>query len=166
MRWIVYFILAYVAVGLQVGLAPFLRYNDGSPNFVLLAVIFIALNAPREPALLGAFMLGMLQDLMTTQGLGIYAFSYGLAAMFTISTQEIVYREHPLTHLTLGLVTGLITAVVLVLHACAPWLHATSPLKAPFISAILTAAAAPFVLGALQQMKRLFAFKSERRRGY
>src|ERR1700761_1656292 len=132
MRWIVYFILAYVAVGLQVGLAPLRRYDEGMPNFVRLAVIFIALNAPREPALLGAFMLGLLQDLMSTQGMGIYAFSYGLAAMFTISTQEIVYREHPLTHFTLGLITGFTTAVVLTLHAWAPWLHATAPLKGPF----------------------------------
>ena len=164
MRWIVYFILAYIAIGLQVGLAPFLRYNEGAPNFVLLAVIFIALNAPREPALLGAFMLGMLQDLMSTQGLGVYAFSYGVAAMFTISTQEVVYREHPLTHFTLGLVTGLITAVALVIHASVPWLHTGGPLKAPFISAILTAIAAPIVLGVLQRFRRAFAFKEERRR--
>ena len=164
MRWIVYFILAYVAIGLQAGLAPFLTWNGASPNFVLLAVIFIAINAPREPALLGAFMLGMLQDLMTTQGLGVYAFSYGLAAMFTISTQEVVYREHPLTHFTLGLVTGISTAVMLVLHASAPWLHASTPLKGPFITAILTAIAAPFVLGILQKFKRVFAFKVERRR--
>jgi rod shape-determining protein MreD len=163
MRWIVYFILAYIAVGLQVGLAPFLRYNEGTPNFVLLAVIFISINAPREPALLGAFTLGLLQDLMSTQGLGVYAFSYGLAAMFTISTQEIVYREHPLTHLTLGLMTGLMTAVVLVVHA---FFKAPAPMKAPFISAILTAAAAPIVLGVLQKMKRVFAFKPDRRRGY
>jgi len=39
MRWIVYFILAYVAIGLQAGLAPFLTWNGASPNFVLLAVI-------------------------------------------------------------------------------------------------------------------------------
>jgi len=162
MRWIVYFILAYIAIGLQVGLAPFLRYADGTPNFVLLAVIFIAINAPREPALLGAFVLGMLQDLMTGQGLGVYAFSYGLAAMFTISTQEIVYREHPLTHFTLGLVTGLTTAVILVLHAAAPWLKSPAPLKGPFVSAVLTAVAAPIILGVLQRIKRVFAFKKER----
>lgn len=161
MRWIVYFILAYLAVGLQVGLAEHLRYNDGTPNFVLLAVIFIAINAPREPALLGAFVLGALQDLLSTQAMGLYAFSYGLAAMFTISTQEIIYREHPLTHLSLGLVTGLLTAVILVLHA---WLKQPASMKAPFVSAILTAAAAPIVLGILQRMKRAFAFKEERRR--
>lgn len=161
MRWIVYFILAYVAVGLQVGLAPYLRFGEGSINFVLLAVIFIALNAPREPALLGAFVLGVLQDLLSSHGLGLHAFSYGLVAMFTISTQEFVYRENPLTHLTLGLVGGLLTAVILVLHA---WLKVTAPIKAPFINAILTAAVAPIVLGLLQRMKRAFAFEESRRR--
>jgi rod shape-determining protein MreD len=161
MRWITYFILAYIALGLQVGLAPYLRYNEGSINFVLMAVIFIALNAPREPALLGAFSLGLLQDLMSAQGLGLYAFGYGLVAMFTISTQEFVYRENPLTHLTLGLVGGIVTAVILVLHA---WLKQPASTKAPFISAILTAAVAPILLGVLQRMKRAFAFEEPRRR--
>jgi rod shape-determining protein MreD len=111
--------------------------------------------------LLGAFVLGVLQDLLSAQGLGLHAFSYGLVAMFTISTQEFVYRENPLTHLTLGLVGGMVLAVVLVLHA---WLKTPAPIKAPFISAILTAAVAPILLGVLQRMKRAFAFEEQRRR--
>ena len=30
--------------------------------------------------------------------------------MFIVSTHNVVYREHPLTHATLGLVGGLLTA--------------------------------------------------------
>jgi rod shape-determining protein MreD len=166
MRWLVFSILAYIAIGLQVGLSPYLRYDEGAPNFVLLAVIFIALNAPREPALLGAFLVGLLQDLMSTQGLGLYAFSYGLTAMLTISTQEIVYREHVLTHITLGLIGGLTTAVLLVLHGWAPWLKSPVAPSGPFVSAILTAVAAPIMLGVLQRGKRTFAFKDDPYRRY
>ena len=79
----------------------------------------------------------------------------------TISTQEFVYRENPLTHLTLGLVGGIVTALILVLHA---WLKQPASIKAPFISAILTAAVAPILLGILQRMKRAFVFEEPRRR--
>ena len=41
MRWLTYFILAYVIVGLQIGLGDYVRYQGAAPNLVLLAVIFI-----------------------------------------------------------------------------------------------------------------------------
>src|SRR5690554_3436804 len=107
MRWLTYFILAYVALGVQIGTSGFLRYQGAGPNFVLLAAIFIAINAPRDSALLGCFVLGAMQDLVTQQSLGLYAFSYGLVAMFVVSTQNLVYRAHPLTHFSLALVGGL-----------------------------------------------------------
>src|ERR1700760_4481629 len=116
MRWISYFILAYVTLGLQIGLAPHLRYQGAAPNLVLLAVIFIALNAPPDAALLGAFVLGVLQDLLTQQQPGLFAFSYGLVGMFVVSTQQLVYREHPLTHLSLALIAGIMTACIILLH--------------------------------------------------
>src|ERR1700749_2562039 len=89
MRWLTYFILAYLTLGLQIGLAGHIALGGARPNLVLLAVIFIAINAPRDAALLGCFVLGLLQDLTTQQPLGIFALSYGLVAMFTISTQQI-----------------------------------------------------------------------------
>ena len=73
MRWITYFILAYVILGLQIGAGPFLRFQGASPNLVLLAVIFITMNAPRDAALLGAFSLGVMQDLLTAQPPGLFA---------------------------------------------------------------------------------------------
>ena len=81
MRWLSYFILGYLAVALQIGLAPYLAYRGAVPNFVLLAAIFIAVNAPREAALLGCFMLGAMQDLVTQQPPGLFAFSYGLVSL-------------------------------------------------------------------------------------
>jgi rod shape-determining protein MreD len=174
MRWVSYFILAYIALGLQVGLAPHLRYQGAAPNLVLLAVIFIAINAPPEAALLGAFALGMLQDLLTQQQPGLFAFSYGLVGMFVVSTQQLVYREHPLTHLSLALIGGLMTAGILLIHG---WIHPASPRLAEahlsasrlsprieFARVIYTAVLSPFVLGVLQRSKRMFAFKPPRKR--
>jgi rod shape-determining protein MreD len=162
MAWIPYFILAYLTLGLQIGLRGYFEIGQAWPNLVLLVAIFIAVNAPREAALLGCFMLGVMQDLATQQTLGLFAFSYGLVAMFTVSTQQVVYREHPLTHFTLALVGSILTSLVLVIHG---WIYQGRPsMMAMFYSALYTAVLAPVVLGVLQRMRRAFSFQPPRRK--
>ena len=162
MRWITYFILAYLALAIQVGAGPYLRWEGAPPNLVLLAVIFIALNAPKEAALLGAFSLGLLQDLVTQAPLGLYGLSYGMVGMFVVSTQNLVYREHPLTHLSLAIVGGLLCSSVVFIHGLVhgPRAPAMGLLTATTYTAILS----PFVIGALERIKRLFAFQPTRRK--
>src|SRR5438477_10050794 len=177
MRWIAYFILAYIALGLQIGLAPYLAFQGAIPNLVLLCVIFVAINAGREPALLGCFGLGAMQDLLTQQPLGLFAFSYGVVGMFIISTQELVYREHPLTHFSMTFTGGILTAIVMLIH---DWIRPAAPrivlvgghvlpaLRLSFLTlfttALYTAVLAILVLGGLQRIKKLFAFDSARRK--
>jgi rod shape-determining protein MreD len=178
MRWITYFILAYFALGIQTGLDGFVRVHGAAPNFVLLAAIFIALNAPRDAALLGCFILGALQDLTTRQALGLYALSYGLTAMLVFEAQHAVYRQHPITHISLALFGGILTGIILTIHglihpaaAAEMASGASAPLPAIryapmtlFLSAVYTAALAPFVIGPLQRLKQLFSFQPTRRK--
>lgn len=176
MRWLTYFILAYLALGFQVGLEGFLRWNGARPNLVLLVAIFVAINAPRDSALLGCFVLGAMQDLVTLQPLGLYALSYGLVGMMVVGTQEVVYREHPLTHFSLALVGGLVTGALIWVQ---DWIHPTAgPIQTAsgvvsavrlspvtlFTTSLYTAVLAPVVLGLLQRIKGLFAFQPARRR--
>ena len=178
MRWLAWSILAYVAIALQIGLGPFLRYKGAQPNLVLLAALFIALNAPRDAALLGCLCMGVLQDLLTQQPPGLFALSYGLTAMLAVSVHQVVYREHPLTHFLLALVGGLLTMLVLLVHG---WVHPAAPRTvAPdgvtllpairpsagleFVRVIYTAALAPVVIGLLQRSKKVFAFQPQRRK--
>jgi rod shape-determining protein MreD len=178
MRWFAYFILAYVAVALQIGLSPFVQYRGAAPNLVLLAAVFIALNAPRDAALLGCFCLGVMQDLVTQQQLGLFALSYGLMGLVVFGLHQVVYREHPLTHFSMALVGGVITTCMLLVHG---WIHPPSPavpaspgqpaLQAirlspatEFVRAGYTAVLAPFVLGVLQRVKKVFAFQPQRRK--
>jgi rod shape-determining protein MreD len=164
MRWLSYFILAYVALGVQIALDGFFDFKGVTPNLVLLVVIFLAVNGGREPVLLGSFILGIMQDLLTLHPLGTWAVTYTLVAMFVLSTQEIVYREHPLTHFSLALTGGILCGVVLTIHGWIyPLLHGPGTGHgggiALFTSAIYTAVLAPIVLGVLQRMKRAFAFR-------
>ena len=162
MRWILYFILAYLALSIQVGAGPYLRWQGAPPNLVLLVGIFIAVNAPKDAALLGCFCLGILQDLLTQTPLGLYALSYGLVGMFVVSTQQVVYRAHPLTHFSLALVGGALTSVVLFVHGL---VHRPPPnVSILLTSTIYTAILAPFVVGLLQRAKRPFAFQPTRRK--
>src|SRR5918992_2856437 len=108
MRLLPYFILAYVTLGLQLGLGRYADVGGGAPNLVLLAVIFIAGNAPRDAALPGAFSLGVMQDLLGPGPLGLYAVAYGLVALVALRTRHSVYRDHPLTNLSVALAAGVL----------------------------------------------------------
>jgi len=177
MRWFAFAILAYLAVGLQIGLAPYVRYHGASPNLVLLAVVFIAVNAPRDAALIACFTLGFLQDLVTQQQPGLFALSYGIIAMLVVNMQQVVYKGHPLTHFSLAMAAGVITAAIIIVHG---WVRPPGPrvadgavvLPRVRVSATIeltrvlyTAVLAPFVLGALQRAKTAFGFQGGRRKG-
>ena len=162
MRWLPYFILAYLAIGVQTGAGEYLRVHGGKPDLALLALIFIAINAPRDAALMACFLLGLMLDLVTVQPLGLYAFAYSLVGMFTVSTQEVVYREHPLTHVTLAFVGSLLVAAVELVHG---WIYGARVAPTTlFAGAVYTAALGPVVLGLLQRVKRAFGFQPPRRR--
>jgi rod shape-determining protein MreD len=176
MRWLSYFILAYIMLGMQLGLGGHLQYRGAGPNLVLLVVVFISLNAPRDEALLGSFLLGAMQDLVTLQPMGLYAFSYGLVAMFISTVAQLAYREHPLTQFFMALMGGMMTGIVLLIHG---WIYPVGPARmengvlvhavrlGPRVIAVsigYTALLAPIVLGILQRMKGMFGFESPRRK--
>ena len=164
MRWPPYLILAYAAVGLQIGLAPHIPVGGARPDLVLLAVIFICIHAPRDAALLGAFGLGIIQDLVSLNPLGLSALVYAMVGMFTISTQELVYKAHPMTHFTLGLVGALLSASAFAIHG---WVRGPRASVTELLAASLyTAVLAPFVLGLLNLTRRAFAFPRRRARAY
>ena len=179
MRWLPYLILAYVTLGVQIGLGTYVSWHGASPNLVLIVALFVALNAPRGAALLGCFSLGLLQDLLSTTPPGLYALSFGLVALVVVSANHVISREHSLTHLGLGLFGGLVTAAVLSLHlilrppggrvidpsgAALPAIR--GPMFPLFIAAGYTALLAPAVLWTLQRFKRPFAFQGAYRRSF
>jgi hypothetical protein len=44
MRWLPFFILAYVALGLQVALRGFIEVKDAMPYFPLMVVVYLGIN--------------------------------------------------------------------------------------------------------------------------
>jgi rod shape-determining protein MreD len=173
MRWLPFFILAYVALGVQSGLSGYDqvdRLYHARPNLVLLSALFVAVHAQRDAALLAAFILGLMQDLLTDSPLGLNAFAYGAIAAIIVNVQEMVYRDHVLTHVSLGLVGGLIYAAIVYLHGLIyHWAHTgrssswSRPSLLPLLAgAVYTAALAPVVLYVLQRFRRVFGFRAVR----
>lgn len=171
MRWLTYFILAYLIIALQLALSGFLNWGSAVPNLVLPAVVFVAINARREEALLGVFILGLLQDLFTQRQPGLYAFSYALVGLFVVGARPSLYRDHPLTHFFVTLATGLLTGLVVLFNDWAyPRLHPTAvaaeaSLMAMIGGAIYTAMIAPVMLVVLVKGKGLFGFRGVRGHG-
>lgn len=162
MRWLPYFILSYLAIGLQIGLAPYIAYHGAAPNLVLLVAVFIAIHAPRESALLACFALGFVQDLLSVQQPGLFALSYGLVGLFVTSTHQMVYKGHPLTHFSLVLVAGLMTASVLLVQG---WIRQPAPrITTELIRVLYTAGLAPIVFAGLHRTGGLFGLHPGRRR--
>jgi rod shape-determining protein MreD len=166
MRWFSFFILTYLALGLQSGLARAIEFDHAAPDFVLLAAVFIALNAPHDTALLACFILGVLSDLAFGGTMGLFAFVYGMVGIFIASAQRAIGYRHPAAHFILTLSAGLIAAVILALHA---WLRPPLaaghyPVLPLFSSALYTAILAPVVLGILQKFRGVFRFHTSRGR--
>jgi rod shape-determining protein MreD len=176
MRWASYFILAYLVLGVQLGMAAHVQYRGAGPNLALLVVVFISLNAPIDEAFLGSFLLGALQDLVTLEPMGLYAFSYGLVALLVGRVAQVAHREHPLTQFFMTLAGGIITGFLLWIHA---WIHPSGmamleggvavPVvrlsgRVIAVSILYSAILAPVVLGVLQRMAALFAFEVSSRR--
>jgi rod shape-determining protein MreD len=173
MRWLPFFILAYITLGLEAGLSRAIEWKSAAPDLVLLAVVFLALSAPRDTALLACFILGLLHDFTSHGTLGLFAFSYGLSAVFIVALQQAVNRRHALTHFALAGFVGLTVAIILSLHG---WLRpplsmlnppgpVVHPPAAPlFLSAIYSAILAPFILAGLQKISGVFHFQTGRGR--
>jgi rod shape-determining protein MreD len=176
MRWPVYFIIVYIMLGLQLGLSSYTQFRGVAPNLMLLVVVFVSLNAPRAEALFSSFLLGIFQDLVTMQPLGLYAFSYGLVAILVAWSSEFVRRSHPLTHLSMTFLSGLLVSLVLMVHQLirpvGPALMHEGALvgairlgpRVLIVSSVYTALLAPPVLWIFQRLHRFFGFDASHKR--
>lgn len=162
MNFFLIILLAYVVLGIQSGLGPFIAMGDATPNLMVAVVVYIALYAPREPALIGVFVLGLMQDVLSQDPVGVYPLVYAAVAGATRITQPTIRREHWVTHLVLGATGGVLQGIILWLiglrTGSRPSLHTL------IISAAYTAVLTPILLKGLIAMRKMFAFQRELKR--
>lgn len=171
MRFVAFAILCYLTLGVQLGASPFVRVGGAAPNLVMLSAVFVALNAPRQPALLGCFAIGLLQDLLTADTLGVHALAYGCIGWVIASSQTLMFRDHPITHMSMAFFGCVFLSVLLLvqqsvqgwLYPPAKVLEGAAPQRVSALTVLwmtlLTTAISPVVLGLLQRVRWLFGFR-------
>ena len=177
MNWVVFLLVAWVTMGLELGLRPSIQLGDSgmAPSFALILVAYIALAAPRQTALWAAMFIGVLLDLtserLASSNLGTLtivgpaALGCMLGASAVANVRAMVYRRNPLTMLVLATMMSVIAQIVIVacLAARSWWdpalaFHARPELAARIGSAAYTGVAALVVGPVLNFLTPLFGF--------
>ena len=147
-------------LGIQTGLGGMGR--AGGVNFVLIAAVFLSLNAPRAAAVPACFMMGLVQDLTGVGPIGTFALAYSVVALLIAGTDRALSAEHPLTHFLVTLFMGLTTAVVLWLHGRVAKFGVATPLGGQLVGVFYTAVVAMPALWLLNRLRRSFRFRTRR----
>lgn len=106
MRWLTFSICGIIVLTLQSTIAPRFSLFGAGPDWLLVVVVFFALNARLADAALAAWALGACADLMTIERPGLLAISYTLAALLVSSVREYSFREHAMTQFVIVLLMG------------------------------------------------------------
>jgi rod shape-determining protein MreD len=144
MRWLTFAICTVVVITLQAAIAPRLEWRDARPDWILVLVVFFALNGRSVDVLIGAWILGALVDLQTLPApMGFYSLTYALVAVIVYSVREYLFREHILTYIAVTFVMCLTLQCVEGIHRLVA-LGADSGvfhilIRAPLTAAMLTA---------------------------
>ena len=107
MRWLIFTILAIAALTLQSSIAPRVAPLGARPDWLLVFVVFIALHAPPRQAIVAAWIIGGLADVMTIERVGLIAASYTLAAVAITCVRDYLFRDRASTALIVTLLACL-----------------------------------------------------------
>ncbi len=107
MRWLTFSLLAVIVLTLQSAVGPRLALLGSRPDWLLVVVVFLALYAPAQDAVLGAGLIGLGGDLLSIERLGLLVLSYVLVAMAIVGVREHVFKSAHTTRFILTLVVGL-----------------------------------------------------------
>lgn len=122
MNWLVFALVAYLMLALEVGLRTLLALPgpDGvAPSFVLVLAIYIGLMAPGSAVPWAMLVLGLLTDLKPGTApqitiLGPAALGYLVGAAVVLHLRTLVFRESVITITALVFVTGVLIQLVIV----------------------------------------------------
>ena len=108
MRWLAFGILGVVFIIMQSTLAPRMEILGARPDFLLVLVVFFGMHGKLPDVAVGAWLLGLVADLMSIERLGLMAFSYMLTALLVASVREYFFRFRSLTQCFVTLIACLV----------------------------------------------------------
>lgn len=119
MRWLTFGIVVVAALTLQAALAPQLALFGARPDLLLVVATFFALYARPRDAVLGAWIIGLLADLMSIERLGFFALSYLGIALLVSGLREYLFRYRGTTQFAVTFAVGLVLRMVWVIYRTA-----------------------------------------------
>jgi len=179
MNWIVFLVVSWFALGLEVGFdALRLAPGDVAPSFVIPILVYIALSAPAKHALWAALLIGALldltwiiprDDLAEATVIGPNALGALIATQLVLSLRGMVIRKHPLTLVVLSIASASVMGVVVVAFMTLRELYGdpidfspTGELGTRLLSALYTGATALVWAVVLRLMEPMFLFQHDR----
>lgn len=154
MRWLPFAILVVLAVALQTTVAPRLALVGAVPDWILVLVVFYALNAPTWHALPCGWAAGLLADLMSVERFGLLSLTYGCVAAGVGAVREWVFVRHPLTQFAVTLGAALAIRVAWAVY-CAALGQPGEPVGRLMWTCVYTALWAPLIHGGLLRISAL-----------
>ncbi len=164
MKQSAYILLTAFCLAFQVAVLENLRVLDSSPNLLFLVALYAALFAPRRDAVIAAWIAGIAFDIFSSGRFGVYAFLFAGLAAFLVYLRKKVFKEHPLSQAALALagaavVEAAAAAMVMIQYHAA---DGGALISGVVVTALWTAALAPFVLAGLTRLNRILGFVEER----
>ncbi|MCH8148832.1 MAG: rod shape-determining protein MreD, partial [Planctomycetes bacterium] len=99
MRWLTLVLLGSLFVLVQTTVLPRFDVWGIRPDLVLVLVVFLGMHARMPDAAVGAWVLGMMADLMSVERPGLMAMSYMLVSIMVASSREYFFRYRSLTQI-------------------------------------------------------------------
>jgi rod shape-determining protein MreD len=95
-------LLVLAAFFFDAALRTFLTLGLWSPDLLLLAVLYLTLRRPLGEAYVLAFFAGLAWDLLLMDPLGMHAFLFVLAAMFTAKLKTLLWARYAIARFVIG----------------------------------------------------------------
>ncbi len=100
--------IVLLGVVLQATAAPLVELRGVRPDWLLVIAVYWGLHLPRGQAVVGAWSIGFLAELLTIERLGLMSVPYALTAWSLVATREALARDSVVTEATAAFVAGLI----------------------------------------------------------
>lgn len=183
MNWLAFALLAYLCLGLELGLREALRYGQTqvAPSLVIPLMVYVSLAARPRVAAWAAMALGLLLDLTwvaplrggggVAHTIGPYTVGLLLAAQLTIAVRGFVIRRVFITTAVLSAVAAMVAHVYIVAAVFLRQLFwddpiafdATDQIRARLLSAMWTGLSGAVLGLAFNRVEPLLGFEAERK---
>lgn len=145
MRWLTFFILAYVATVLQstlLGLMTGTLAGGATVNLLFILALYYALSARKSDAPWACMALGLMADLASSYPFGVYAAVFAVAGWGVTRVRSHLVGEHPISVLFMSFILTFLLEVIVgavAFKSTTPWGYL---LSTALLTAVFTAIAA------------------------